>query len=96
MSTLLFSKSKSVQLSIKISPHLAPVSLRICRKVAAFACSLRLTVDFVFFGMKGSFLTVSYFGGSQVPPTIFRNECRVDCVVFFSVASWLFCDCVFE
>lgn len=75
MFTTLLSKSTSSHLSCQISPHLAPVSFSICRKVAIRlldpAMSWSISVSL---GIKGSFRMVMYTGASQVPLVIFRND----------------------
>ena len=68
--TVLFSKLKSVHLSIQASPALIPVSLSSCKKTAVFLLheAIRLFTSSSV-GIKGSFLTDLYFGGIQVFPS---------------------------
>src|SRR3990172_2678823 len=84
MLTTLLSKSTSSHFSVQISPHLAPVSFSICRKVAMRivqpAISWSISVSF---GMNGSLRTHWYSGGSHLPPTIFRNDEYASTALFF-------------
>jgi hypothetical protein len=75
MFTTLLSKSMSSHLSYQISPHLAPVSLSVCRNVDMRwvhpAMSWSISVSF---GMNGILRMHWYSGGFHVPPVIFRKE----------------------
>ena len=75
MLTVLFSKSKSVHLSMKASPQRMPVSLSNCRNVAVFLLhpAIRLFSSSSV-GMKGSFLTDWYIGFFQVSPWDFIRQ----------------------
>ncbi len=75
MSTVRFSKLKSVHLSMKASPHLIPVSLSSRRNTEVFLLqpAIRLFSSSSV-GMKGSLFTDLYLGGLQVSPCIFRKS----------------------